>query len=321
MNRALENVELFGLLYLTANEKSVNVNTKSTRDILEVYLYNAVALSNSLRQAGVRFTLLTNNKSALEKEAPAGSINIKEITFSTVVPSGVNFYSAHFKIDAFNYLAILDTPYVGLCDLDMLCINKAPQSFINNVISRVPMCYDITDQVLPAYGCQALITTIKKISDINGDGRWLGGEFISGSPSFFGELVQLINHIYPNYLKNVKDLHHQGDEAITSAAVLMMRNNGKCIVDAGSLGIVGRYWNRPVAHPQKPFDWFQRCFLLHLPADKRFLEKIGRGNKKSSVELLRDYVSYSGSLLSTTKNKLRHIKADLQRRFSHAKNF
>jgi hypothetical protein len=127
-------------------------------------------------------------------------------------------------------------------------------------------------------------------------------------------LVELIGQIYPNYLSNINSIHHQGDEAITSAAVMLMQKNGNCIADAGTLGIVGRYWNRPIAHPQKPFGWFQQCFLLHLPADKRFLEKMGRAQQETQPELLREYLNHKGSLLSVLKLGLRSIKGGLRRR-------
>jgi hypothetical protein len=77
--------------------------------------------------------------------------------------------------------------------------------------------------------------------------------------------------VYPNYVKHIGSVHHVGDEILTSAALEMVRRQGEIIADAGSLGIVGRYWNTEVRHVQRDAAHFLEGFLLHIPADKRFL--------------------------------------------------
>lgn len=149
-------MHIFGLLHLAESEKTaMNVSTENFRDQILVYVNNAKALSKSLDLAGISYTLLTNNKSAIQdilsKEASA-PFDIIEISFSTVVPAGTRFYSAHFKLDAFNFLATLPDGYYALCDLDMLCINQPPTCLQNLIKNKIPMCYDISDQVIPAYG-------------------------------------------------------------------------------------------------------------------------------------------------------------------------
>lgn len=104
----------------------------------------------------------------------------------------------------------------------------------------------------------------------------VGGEFICGTPGFFAILSAEIDKIYDNYLNVIRQIHHVGDEAVTSAALEIMRRKGIYVADAGTLGIVGRFWSSKTLHPQKPFECFEKCSLLHLPADKHFLAKMAR---------------------------------------------
>jgi hypothetical protein len=107
----------------------------------------------------------------------------------------------------------------------------------------------------------------------------MGGEYVSGPPSFFRELASEIDAVLPTYFRVLGTGHHVGDEAYTSAALERLRRKGRHVADAGTLGIVGRYWNAKTLHPQKPLAYFERCFLLHLPADKALLSALGRSGR------------------------------------------
>src|SRR6516165_1391534 len=90
-------------------------------DQVNVYLNCAITLSNSLRLKDVEFVLLTNSKFEIERVKPVGTaLQIEEIPFSTTVPVGTPFYSAHYKLDAFRYFSGLTESYVALCDVDMV---------------------------------------------------------------------------------------------------------------------------------------------------------------------------------------------------------
>lgn len=288
---------LYGLLHLQDNEYSaVNVFVKNFHQQTLLYIKNAINLSYSLsQQSGISFTLLTNRKDIVNSlcKSENQTLQVEEIEFTTKIPSGVRFYSAHYKIDAFRYLASLSEEYVGLCDLDMVCINKMPICFSNNISNSIPMYYDISDQVIPAYGHDVIIRDLESIHNIKSEGRWAGGEFISGTPDFFNTLSNQINEIFDNYIKSISMLHHVGDEAIVSAALELMRNKGVNISDAGSLGMIGRFWNANILHHQKPFEYYcKQCFLLHLPADKHFLSKM-IGYKSTSLDgFKKKYLTY-----------------------------
>ncbi|MDD5595813.1 MAG: hypothetical protein PHY94_06200 [Candidatus Omnitrophica bacterium] len=304
-------IRLFGLLHFKAGEHSAeNLSVKNSQEQIYIYVNNAINLSNSLQLQGIEFTLLTNIKSAVEKivRLEGKTLQVIEIPFFTKVPHGIKFYSAYFKLDVFRYLASLSDEYVGLCDLDMVCINGLPLCFANNIESRIPMFYDISDQVIPAHGHEVIIQDLESIHHLKSEGRWSGGEFISGTPDFFATLTAEIDKIYDNYLNVVKKIHFVGDEAITSSALEIIRKKGAYIADAGALGIVGRYYcNVHILHPQKPFKYFEKCFLLHLPVDKFFLVKMARKASFEPAAFKRQYWVYRNSPVIIFKNIVKEI--------------
>lgn len=305
-------VKFYGLLYLSPEKDSVvNSHVMNFEDQVSVYLDCAISLAKSLSSRGISFILLTNNSDFLGdlSSSKAKFLQIKEIDFFTEVPSDAKFYSAHFKLDVFRYLASLNEDYVGLCDLDMICINDMPSSLSNNIKKKIPMCYDISDQVIPAYGHDTITQSLKMIHGLDGEGRWTGGEFIAGSSDFFQILSKEADHLFENYKRHIKRLHHVGDEAFTSAALEIIRMKGIYIADAGTLGIVGRYWSSKCLHPQKPIEYFHRSFLLHLPADKRFLAGLANQKNSEPVEFKIQYEKYRKSvkLTSSLKGTIRKL--------------
>lgn len=300
------NITLYGLLHLAEHESSaINANVKCFSEQVLLYLKNAINLSLSLNKRGIDYTLLTNRKDDLDEELksldPCGHLKVVNMAFNLKVPSGVKFFSAHFKLDVFSYFASLeDGHYVGLIDLDMIALADVPECLKYIVNNKIPVCYDISDQVIPAYGHDVIVKDMRKISPTIGEGRWIGGELIMGTPAFFRSLDTEVKSIYECYIDSVDNLHHQGDEMLTSVALERLRHKGTYIADSGTLGIVGRYWSVPVLHPQKPFKYFKNCFLLHLPSDKHFLARLDYKDTQSSANFLRTYCSY----LRITKFKL-----------------
>ena len=274
------NVTLYGLLYLAENQSSaINVNVETFAQQRSLYTKNAINLSLSLQKSGIRFILLTNKKEELCDELKSldcsNSLNVEYIDFKTKVLNGIKFYAAHFKFDVFSYLAALkNEQYVGLIDLDMIALGEMPECLKNIIQEKIPICYDISDQVIPAYGHNVIIRDMQKLSPNIFEGRWSGGEFIMGTPDFFASLDFEIRKTYERYIEVAEGLHHQGDEMLTSVALEKLRRNGKYIADAGTIGIVGRFWSMPTLHEQKSFRYFENCFLLHLPSDKKFLAEL-----------------------------------------------
>ena len=296
-------IHFFGLLHLSPTETSaMNVAVKDFEDQVHTYIGNAICLASSLKSKGLEFTLLTNDIQLLKSINACESLDVKEINFSTKIPSGIKFYSAHFKVDVFRYLSTLESPYVALCDLDMVCLSPMPVSLIGAINNKIPLIYEISDQVIPAHGHSSIIADMQAVTGVMSEGRWIGGEFIAGPPSFFQILTDEIDDLIPSYLDRIAKMHHVGDEAYTSCAIERMRQKGISVSEAGLVGIVGRYWNADVRHYQRPWDYFKTCFLVHLPADKIFLAQAG-------VNSFSD--RYSGNFIETYE---RHLKGEKTKR-------
>ena len=102
------NLHMFSLLRLDEDQQNAtNLPNTSIREQISVYINNAVVLSRTLALRGIEFTLLTNNRSLIESivldHEHGSALNILDIPFITEVPSGVRFYSAHYKLDAFRH--------------------------------------------------------------------------------------------------------------------------------------------------------------------------------------------------------------------------
>lgn len=300
-------IEFYGLLYLDQGELlAPNIPTNDFREQTRVYLNCAVNLAASLEARGINFVLLTNHKDFLNEilNSQKKLLQIREIAFTTDVPTRIVFHFAHFKLDVYRFFSTLKNKYVGYFDLDMVCINDIPRSFLNNIRQKIPMTYDISDQIIPSYGEKVVMRDLEAVHGKPSEGRWYGGEFLTGPPAFFGVLTREIEKIYGNYVRNMQKIHHVGMETFTSAALEILKKKGMYIADAGTLGIVGRYWNAKTLHPQKPFAYFKNCFLLHLPADKVFLSKLDMEKTGNFSDFEKYYNEYRNPI---PRNKLQKL--------------
>lgn len=298
-DRRTLDMTFYCLLHLQENEHSaVNFKALDFDDQIKTYVRCAVNLSRSLALEDQQLVVLTNRQDKVRAvaEAVGGQLSVQEIVFITKVPQGTRFYSAHFKLDCYRYFATLSSPdsapFAALIDIDTICANPLPASFMTNVRLGQPMAYDISDQALPAYGEAPIRTDLKRIHGMESEGRWYGGEFICAPPAFYGQLMEVIDRIYDNYIAHLDVLHHVGDEAVTSAAFEVLARQGVAVADAGTLGIVGRYWNCRLRHPQRSFDYLGKAAILHLPHDKPFLAGLARRPQLSHADFARLYDGY-----------------------------
>ncbi len=86
--------------------------------------------------------------------------------------------------------------------------------------------YDISAQVYPAYGLRTIAADLELVSGRSGLTRWFGGELILGTPAFFGQLADRVDMIYPRYLDAISEVHHIGDEMVTSSALGLLIADG-----------------------------------------------------------------------------------------------
>jgi hypothetical protein len=318
----------YGLLHLSENESNGgNLNAENFSIHKNFYLKNAITLAASLKSRGIKFVLLTNRIDELQSDiVQLGMhelVEIESIPFCQNIPSGIEYYSAHFKLDVFNYFANKDEQsYLALLDLDMIAVSEVPQCFCNVVEAGIPMHYDISDQEIPRYGEDLILKSIEQLLGESSEGRWSGGEFISGTPSFFQRLAAEVHGICLKYVENPEKFHHQGDEMITSVALEKLRRQGIYIADAGTMGIVGRFFSVPTPHPQKSFDYFRNCFLLHLPVDKQFLANVSVIEAQRRNLFLESYEMHLKAREIQYSTKFHHrLKRKLDRELDRIKKF
>jgi hypothetical protein len=291
---------LYGMLYLAENQSSsiMDIYADTYEQKKKFYLKSAINLARSLQKRKIDFVLLTNSKAeiqaSLQQLQYQHELTVEEVNFQLYVPDGLFYYSTHFKLDVFRYFASLDQhSYVGLIDLDIVAVNDLPTCFENLIKAKIPICYDVSDQLIPAFSHRVILQDMQKLAPDICEGRWCGGELIAGTPSFFQTLSVECNGIYEQYLQKVDELFHKGDEMITSVALERIRRRGIYIADAGTLGIIGRFFSVPtIRHPQKSFKYFENCFLLHLPVDKDFLAKLNPEQVEDRHQFLKHYKSY-----------------------------
>lgn len=288
-------IHVHGLLHLAEGEKSaVNTFVRSFRDQVRTYFQCALLLSRSLEKVGVSFVLLTNDREALRSlVGPCiDDVRVEEIRCESAIPSGTRFYSSHFKLDAFKYLAGSTLDYLVLCDLDVVCLNPLPQEMIDAADAGVPMAYDITIEASCPDGSSRLVKDLELLTLQQSEGRWKGGEFLAGPPSFFEALCGEIDVIMPRYLEHLTDILHVSDEAPTSAAIECMKRKGYKFLDAGEANVIYRYWSAYALHPQEPLRNMANYSLVHFPADKKFLAKLGAHSKWQPETFLPRYRRY-----------------------------
>jgi len=265
-------IKFYNLMYVDLEEKRQISGKKYTSvDRIDLYLKGSCALDKSLiinEMGGVN--ILTNNRTVLSDSLLRigyKDLNIIEIPFSLDVPKGIPFYSAHYKIDVFNYLSNrpLDE-YSILLDSDVICLKNFDDEFYSIVKEGIPTVY-----YLDRYGGTKKLSDVKSIvSDVEWL-PWAGGEFIGGISSFFRNIYEEIMSFKENYWKVVNNgLFHVGDEMLTTIALARLRKRGVYPVDVKLFGVIHRYWS--VFESKEPFDY--NVPLIHLPSDKVFEKDI-----------------------------------------------
>jgi hypothetical protein len=231
-------------------------------------------------------------------------LDILEIPFETFVPHDIAFFQAHFKLDLIRIAAggFLGR-YPAIVDLDMLLLSEFSTPVRNLFSTNLPCVYEISDQVMPAYGYERISKDLTVVSGISSPlFKWYGGEFIAAPPEFYCELWKNIKLIYKNYLNNYTDLHHVGDEIVVSAALNRLTLEGNQLQDIGMYQGIGRWWSDPPLHPQRPLEWHKQCSLLHLPGDKYFLNSLRGDEAKTRV-----FGKYKYYRLAKTLSKIIYV--------------
>lgn len=286
-------LHFYTLLYIdTQKSLSSNISSTAFEDQIKTYCMCCKTLLHSLNY---KLTVLTNNVEFLKEYLP--SKYLLEIPFSLNPPHDICFYAAHFKLDVYKYLGENAPNYSIVIDNDIICNNKLPDSLAYCIKKDIPSFYNISDQIHPAEGSKRIIEDKILITGEESIGLWAGGEYLGGDCHFYKKLSQEIDTLLPAYFNNFKNLHHQGDEFVTSCALEKMMQNGLYIADIGPYGVIGRFWSVTPLHIQKDIMAYKDTYLLHLPYDKEYLAKW------SGSDFFSDYSLYIRKKIKNNKIK------------------
>lgn len=276
----------YTMLFIANEDITKNVSENGSVGIKE-YINCCKLLFYSLKKYGFKLVVLSNLPEFITRIAP--ELSVEKVDFTINIPSGIKFYAAHHKIDVFKYLSVSGADYSILIDNDVVCINDIPENFEAILHNELPIYYDITDQVYPAYGRNKIINDKEKLMKCPSVGNWAGGELIGGTRSFFGEIYNSCMAYLPCYVDNISQLFHNGDEMLTSCAIEKYLLQGHLVFNFGSIGGIARHWSVKTLHKSKPFAALKDCFLLHLPADKKYLASHSLNNCDT---FLKNYSTY-----------------------------
>lgn len=264
-------VTYHGLLFVEPGERPVNL--PAGVDPLDTYVRCAATCARSVARTGARFRLITNAADVLAARFSACGLTapaLAEHAFAWAIPP-LPFRAAHRKLELFG--AFADGRYgarPALIDLDTVLLRPLDElPFAPGVLYG----YDLTAQVVPAYGAGRLLADLAQVGGVAvAAPRWWGGEFVAGDPAAFAALADGVGRCWAAYLAAAPTLHHLGDEMVTSAALARLAARGAETVDLG--GGVQRWWsNRTLAPQSVPLNKALGAALLHLPADKPFLAR------------------------------------------------
>jgi hypothetical protein len=293
---------LYSLFYVSSDQRN-HSNLRGAVDDIGIFLGCASLLAKSARYHGIQFALVTNDvalvRARLNSVDAAEDVNLVCHRFERNVPRGIEFYSAHFKLDlfrAFGSGAFGD--WIGLIDLDMVLLHPIPEWLYQK---NDLLAYVITDQVFPEYGRETVVRDLERVAGCPIDTpTWYGGEFLLGHSEAFQRLAGHVERCWPAYLRNIEALHHVGDEMVVSSSLALAQRNCELVTDAGSMGLVRRWWTARTGFVQRPLHLASPTCVLHLPADKRFLAAQSR-QPFHPAEFLSSYKSYARKKLLVRK--------------------
>lgn len=283
------NVKFFTLLYIADSIETQRLSGKEVKgeERILIYLKNCHSLNYSLKLNNLQpLIVLTNRKFYLEslKDKYKLSFEIMEISFDLPVPPNIGFYSAHFKIDAYRFLATLRDTYSFLLDNDVICTQNMPNNLKELIEQNYAVYYSF-----PIYRVEKHnINIMKYIEPAIVSGEWSGGEFIGGNALFYNQLYNEISGFANRYFKRIDEMFHQGDEMLTSIALEKMRLNGYKIVEGGCVNLIYRYYS---IYEDKELNYYH-SWMNHLICDKKFLANINYNKYKSNDDFFSLYNQY-----------------------------
>lgn len=284
---------LYALVYITSPDEG-SPNLRQQKHAVRVYSRCAALLQKSAERNGHSVTIVTNDAAVINRETAAagcGLLKVMEHKFEELPRWKRQFRGAYRKLEVLRLLSEGQCgEYVGLLDVDMVFLG-APD-FARHLAPDNLLIYDITSQMEPesggrCYGDLALMAPSLEIKP-----RWYGGELIVAHHRTLASVLADLDDLKARFVANVDRLYHSGDETVTTAAINLAAQQGLKVTDAGSMGLISRWWiyRRPFRQPA--LAALGTTALVHLPGDKEFLAG-RRGRYAGRRPFLRAYWGYA----------------------------
>ena len=269
------------LHFADRQENAANLASSGKRKLYQILARNVVTLNLSLELLGFKLNVVTNDVPRLQQlfgslGTHGNTPNIVLGNFDLVPPAGICFYSSHCKLNLFRMFAEKPDEISILLDCDILALRPLPDWMIEAAKTGSVICYNIMDQVAPSLGSERLRQDLRILDPAISPKRWVGGEMICAQGKVFAQLNKAVMDLWPHYCAQPSSFYHDGEELLVTAVVHGLERRGVQVVDAGSAGIIRRFWSVRTLHAQASIKDSESLCLLHLPADKEFLARIRR---------------------------------------------
>ncbi|MEO6395507.1 MAG: hypothetical protein ABIO40_06315 [Devosia sp.] len=251
-----------------------HVNLKRRQgDPLDIYLRNAVTLTQSLRVWGWGLTVMSDAPEVLIKRAAEIGLEkdrlpkFERFDFKLEVPPGIRFRGAHFRFELYDAIGRgAFGPEVGMIDVDCVAIGAAPAIVVaDDEIIAYPIDWGQA-------GWRKVGPDLDRLLGKRPDATlWYGGEFLYGSASAFRKLADRFKEIWPVYTADPRSFAYVGQEMVLTA--LLHGTPGIRVRSAHDEKIILRWWSHRTVGRQESFEKARRFAILHMPGDKPFLAR------------------------------------------------
>lgn len=288
----------FGSLLWIDEINHSSINNKNKK--ITSYFKQLDLLAKTLRyHQDIDLIIFTNDVLQLKKWFDlSGKLcpTLIEIKASYSVPEKTPFFGAHYKLEALaagRSLLNNDQDRFLLLDSDVLAMQSFNREQMNVLTTSDLVVYDITNQVVPAYGKDIIKSDLEIVAGTSFENPvWYGGEFICGGANGLGRLLLEAHKVLPTYFKNINKLHHIGDEMFISAALnkISLQPNGVVIINQARSKFISRHWSRFSA---PSIDWHLQHSFVHCPGSKPLLELLSLLKNPSKAPIGFFLMSYS----------------------------
>jgi hypothetical protein len=198
------------------------------------------------------------------------ALRLRPVAFTLDVPRGINFQSAHYKLELLQAFGTGDFgEYCAMVDIDAVLLRPLTLPDPGAIYF-----YDIS---LQHFGTSVPTKAQRDLDVVSGSTlarpRWYGGEFKAGPAHLFKALGDEIAEMWPRYQQVARQMYHTGEEMVLSAAVNRMVQKRLPVLDAGAEWMVARWWSLSTRNRIGTWRDASQCALFHLPACKEFLAR------------------------------------------------